>query len=289
MVGQDKHAPLRLDCEAVEANLTAYLKGGLAPSATEALREHLLHCDGCTQAVQEARALDARLYAEAPRRLYDVPPHFSEQVQEDVYRRMRRALVLQRTRAFTSRVATVIVSVLFLVTLAIMMGPWLRYLATVEATPTPANVARQERAIPTPVATTVPAAPMVVAPTPSLAERRASALPTERQSPADGARDLLEAAIGGDKPRVRTLLVGTRSRAPRVWARLEACQGAIAADDLHYRTIRYRTRFAGVRVHYGDHFAGEMKLLLREDGYWYLHYLNYSSFSILGHGCLAVP
>lgn len=290
MVGRYKQAPAPLDCAAVEASLTAYLKGGLALGTEEAMRAHLLLCEQCTQAVQEARALDAALYAEAPRRHDDVPAHFSQQVQEDVYRRMRRALLLQRTRDFTGYVATVVVSLLFLLTLALLLGPWLRYLATVEEMPVVADVVRPGRTGPAATAAALRPAPIVVALTTTPPARGAApALPSEHQSPAAGARDLLEAAFAGDEARVRALLIATRLRAPRVWARLEACEGAVTADALRYSTVRYRTRFAGVRVYYDDDFAGEMKLLLRDDGYWYVQYLDYASFSRLGAGCLSLP
>lgn len=276
MVNPERHPP-PLTCAAVEADLIAYLKGGLSQNREAAVRAHLLRCDACSQAVQEARELDAALFAAAPRRPVHLPPHLSAQVQEDVYRRMRRALVFQRTRALTARVATLVVTVLFLIGLGVMLGPWLRYLAIVDATPTPPVVASQGVLVPLPTAPAVRALPTTAA-------------PVEFHSPADSVRALLEAAVAGDDGRVERLLVGTRTRAVRVRARLAPCRGALDVSRLHYTTLRYESNVAGVHIYYGEQLAGRVKLLLREDGYWYLHYLHYDSFnSILGKGCLALP
>jgi hypothetical protein len=276
MVKPERSLPL-LDCSAVESNLTAYLKGGLDTVWEEAIRFHLLRCETCAHVVQEARELDAALYAAAPRRPAQLPPQLSDQVQEDVYRRMRRALVFQRTRALTGRVITVVVSLAFIVALGLMVGPWLRYLAVVEATPAPPLVASQGPA-------QLPAA------IPDVQTVQPGALPVEYHSPADSARALIEAAVAGDDGRVEQLLLGTRTRAARVRARLEPCRGALDTSQIRYSTVRYDSTVAGVRIHYGGQLAGEVKLLLRENGYWYLHYLHYDSFnSILGRGCLALP
>lgn len=277
--------PQSLTCAAVETNLVAYLKDGLNSGLEAAVRAHLLQCPACADLVQEARELDAALYAAAPRRPDRLPSGLSAQFQEDVYRRMRRALVFQRTRAFTGRVVTVLVTFLFVVGLGLMVGPWLRYLATVDATPTPPAVASQGLAVlpsPTPAVLPPTAAALQVVPT--------ATLPVEYHSPADSVRALLEAAIAGNDDRVQRLLVGTRTRARRVRARLEPCRGALDAGRLHYSTVRYETNVAGVRIRYDNRRVGEVKLLLREDGYWYLHYLHYDSLdSILGDGCLALP
>jgi multiple sugar transport system substrate-binding protein len=90
-------------CQQVEAQLMAYLKGGLSPAHRQALRDHLVACDACAQSVRQIKDLEAKLYATASRHQPRLAPRSAARIQEKVYRRMRRGLIMQRTTQFTGR------------------------------------------------------------------------------------------------------------------------------------------------------------------------------------------
>jgi multiple sugar transport system substrate-binding protein len=114
-----------LACAQVEARLTAYLKGGLSLARRQAMRTHLATCKTCARAAREAEALEAELIAEASRYHPTLSPQASARIQERVYRRMRRGLIMQRLTQATQRVVA-IVAMLALAVGALALWRWMR-------------------------------------------------------------------------------------------------------------------------------------------------------------------
>jgi multiple sugar transport system substrate-binding protein len=86
----------KLSCQGVEAQLMAYLKGGLSPAHREAVHGHLATCDACARSVREAQALEAKLVKQAHSHCPRLSPQASARIHERVYKRMRRGLIMQR-------------------------------------------------------------------------------------------------------------------------------------------------------------------------------------------------
>lgn len=103
-----------ISCQQVEAWLMAYLKEGLSPVQTQKVKEHLAVCDVCTQSLREAQILDAQLRVQASRRQPVLAPEASARIQDAVYRRMRRGLIMQRTVRFAG-IAVALVALVILV------------------------------------------------------------------------------------------------------------------------------------------------------------------------------
>jgi multiple sugar transport system substrate-binding protein len=93
-----------LTCQQVEEELTAYLKGGLSGSASQAIRSHLASCDACAASLRNAELLDAELYAQAARHRPALSPRAAGRIQEQIYRRIRRGLIVERATQFTGGV-----------------------------------------------------------------------------------------------------------------------------------------------------------------------------------------
>jgi anti-sigma factor RsiW len=83
-----------VDCQQVEAELTAYLKGGLSPTRRQVSEDHLAACDACTRSVQQAQILESELRLQAARHNPILSVEASARIRERVYRRMRRGLVM---------------------------------------------------------------------------------------------------------------------------------------------------------------------------------------------------
>jgi multiple sugar transport system substrate-binding protein len=101
----------------------AYLKGGLSASRRQAIHSHLSSCDSCATSVLEAEALEAELYAEAARRHPTLSPEASDRIQEQIYRRIRMGLVIQRTTQFVGR-AVGMAAILALVIAVVAIWLW---------------------------------------------------------------------------------------------------------------------------------------------------------------------
>jgi hypothetical protein len=114
-----------ISCQQVEAWLMAYLKEGLSPRQTQRVKEHLAVCDSCTRSLREAQILDAELRVQAARHQPILAPEASARIQEAVYRRMRRGLIVQRTVRFAG-IAAALVAIVILVTGATSLWPWIR-------------------------------------------------------------------------------------------------------------------------------------------------------------------
>jgi hypothetical protein len=300
MLNKFKPSSPNAACREIEAQVTAYLKGGLTSAHQRAFRQHLLACDACSRLVQEARDLDAELFESA--RLEDRPhlsPEASIHIQERLYRRMRRALIFQRTRHMTERVVA-FVAVAVLVMSALTIGrPWLTFVATSQNETTPASLplpsandeAGEEQLATVPAATLLPRPELVAAePTPQPTRRPGSNQPVVANEPAETLiYALLEAGLQNDEDQLRFLLNRSRpfnSAGLRVWQRLEACQGRYTVDDLRLRIVTPQPRLTSVYIHAGRQFLGDMKFYLDDNGDWYLSYLNYGSFSQSLAGCV---
>lgn len=102
-----------ISCQQVETWLMAYLKEGLSPVQRQAVKEHLAACDICTRSLQEAQILDAELCVQAARHRPILASEASARIQDTVYRRMRRGLIMQRTVRFVG-IAAALVAVVML-------------------------------------------------------------------------------------------------------------------------------------------------------------------------------
>jgi LCP family protein required for cell wall assembly len=114
-----------ISCQQVEAWLMAYLKEGLSPRQTQRVKEHLAVCDGCTRSLREAQILDAELRVQAALHRPVLAPEASARIQDSVYRRMRRGLIVQRTVKFAG-IAAALVAVVIVVIGATSVWPWIR-------------------------------------------------------------------------------------------------------------------------------------------------------------------
>jgi len=104
-----------ISCQQVEAWLMAYLKEGLSPVQTQKVKEHLAVCDVCTQSLREAQSLDAELRVQAARHQPVLAPEASARIQDAVYRRMRRGLIMQRTVRFAGIAAALVALVILVI------------------------------------------------------------------------------------------------------------------------------------------------------------------------------
>jgi hypothetical protein len=104
-----------VDCRHVEAALTAYLKDGLSPARRQAVEDHLTACGACTHSVQQAEILESDLRLQAARHNPTLSTEASARIHERVYRRMRRALIVQRTVKLAGAAVAVVVVVLLAV------------------------------------------------------------------------------------------------------------------------------------------------------------------------------
>ncbi len=113
------------DCQQVEAWMMAYLKEGLSPQDRQVVEEHLAACAACTHSLWEARSLDAELRVQAARHQPSLAPEASARIQERVYKRMRRGLIVQRTVKFAGSV-TALAAAVVLVVGAVILWQWMR-------------------------------------------------------------------------------------------------------------------------------------------------------------------
>jgi formylglycine-generating enzyme required for sulfatase activity len=112
-----------VDCQQLEATLTAYLKDVLPLTRRQAVEEHLATCDACTRSVQQAQILESELRLQAARHNPTLSPQASVRIREQVYRRMRRGLMMQRIiKVAGVAVAVVAIALLAVGALALWQG-----------------------------------------------------------------------------------------------------------------------------------------------------------------------
>ncbi len=283
------------DCRRVAEELPAYLRHELPESRRQAMQRHLQQCDACFRLVQDARAFDAEMRHEAQYVRHTLAPlraGDSADVQEHIYRRMRRALFVQRTFQLTRQMATAATFLAFLLALALLFNPWRQQLAVMSTTAPASEIAppaaTEALAPPTliPTATYVPTAP---APSPLPEAVNAPALPEMMTPPGDAAQAMIDAAINADDASLQALLsrAGPLPEASfRVWRRLQQCVGQLTAADLLYRVILREGRLASIYVFDAENrYLGDIKLWLNEESSWYVSTMNYSSFAALKYRC----
>jgi LCP family protein required for cell wall assembly len=90
----------------------AYLKDGLSPAQAQMVKKHLVICDVCTRSLREAQILDAELHVQAARHQPVLSSEASARIQDTVYKRMRRGLIMQRAVRFAGISAALVVLVI---------------------------------------------------------------------------------------------------------------------------------------------------------------------------------
>ena len=147
-------------CDQVEAQMVAYVKGGLSPSERRIMTRHLSTCDRCALAFREFNTLEAELRAEAGQFRPQLSTAASQRIQEQVYRRMRLSLVWQRMFQVV-KTGFAVASFLIFVGVAGVLGyQWLQFIANPEPVP---GTSFEETTLPE-----VPAVEETAVPAPSL-------------------------------------------------------------------------------------------------------------------------
>lgn len=283
-----------ITCRQVSDQMTAYLKQALPVTQQQAINNHLLTCDACALALQEARVLEAELWAGAAAlaRRPTLSPEASLRIQEAVYRRMRRSLFLQRTRSLVQMTGSLAVAIVLLAGALVVGSQWLQYLATPEpvtgeqfiSAPTAAASVMSQTDPASTAADTVylQRTPIPIVPSPRLpAPTLVSVTPGEQ--PEAIAHAIVTAAIEGDSSRLSSLFSAMRtSQAPtlRLWSRLLGrCQGKISASDLRYESLPQRSHLiARVDMYHDGRFIGELKMR-RINGEWFAVFASYPALS----------
>ena len=114
-----------INCQQVEAWLMAYLKEGQSPAHRQAVEHHLATCDACARSLRHAQTLEAELRLQAARHQPALTSEASARIQERVYKRMRRGLIVQRTVKFAGSVAA-LAALVALVLGAVALWQWMR-------------------------------------------------------------------------------------------------------------------------------------------------------------------
>lgn len=284
------------DCLRVAAELTAYLRRELPEDRRQAVQRHLQECDACFRVAQDARAFDSEMRHEAQyirHTLAPLPHNASADIQENVYRRMRRALFVQRTFQLTHQFATAAMFLVFLLALALLFNPWRQQLAVLGTSAPTTLIAPPAATEPAPPPTmSAIATPAPTMPAPPQPEEQAASQtqPDITQLPGEAAQTIIEAAISADDAQLEELLSRARplpEASFRVWRRLQRCEGQFSAADLTYRVMLHEGRLASIYVFdSGGRYLGDIKMWLNAESDWFVSTMNYSSFTALKHRCI---
>ncbi len=272
-------------CRHIRANLIAYQYGALSPRHKATITRHLDQCDACQQALAESRNLEQELHWEAARNRPLLSAEASTRIQQAVYRRMRRALFLQRTWRMTSHFASVSLTLLLVITVFLFArqmpmytGGDLLVTPTVEslseAVPAgaiaPANSVEQSTALSAPAAS------------PALVIPHGLDLPPDRLAEA-----IVQAALSGNETtltRIYTNAGSRRSAVVRIWSGLTRCTDRIAASDLSYEVYpQSQPGLVRVDLIKDGRNVGELKMRFQEDE-WRVFFTRYPTAYALG-GC----
>jgi hypothetical protein len=98
-----------LNCSKIEALLGAYLEGDLPPEQAAAVQAHLDTCPACRGAAGGDTMLIRQLQREADWRRRRLSADAAARVQKNLYRRIKRALIVQRVTQHTGRLVAVVV------------------------------------------------------------------------------------------------------------------------------------------------------------------------------------
>lgn len=261
-------------CHYIQQRLPDYLHVGLTAVEHQQIQAHLAQCNSCAQQVQEARLLDSDLQAEADRYQPRLSREASLRIQNQVYRRMQRSLVWQRTGQIV-RLGTAVAALVLLLAGSFLFGRfWLPNLAnstseTGEATTLPEAPLPVPTAIPTaPPPLLEPAKPMVEL---GLIENGrinawdswASVAPG--QTPEQLAATITNAALTRDAAYLNDLFTGmgaAQQPTAQLWLRIShRCTQRLTADDFVFsrHAIPLQTVTA-VSIWYHDHLVGEIKM-----------------------------
>ena len=108
-------------CHFVQQRLPDFLHRGLTAVDHQQIHAHLAQCDRCARRVQEARLLDDDLQAEADRYQPRLSRDASLRIQNQVYKRMQRSLVWQRTGQVV-RLSTAVAALMLLLAGSFLFG-----------------------------------------------------------------------------------------------------------------------------------------------------------------------
>lgn len=266
-------------CHFVQQRLPDFLHRGLTAVEHQQIQAHLAQCDRCARHVQEARLLDNDLQAEADRYQPRLSRDASLRIQNQVYKRMQRSLVWQRTGQVV-RLSTAVAALILVVAGSFLFGRfWLPSLGTPvgdeltasETLATGESVTLPEAPLPQPtaVATTQPA---MTEPEPVETERNSrtsawqswtSAAPG--QSPEELATTIMAAALTRDEAFLNELFVGlgaAQQPTAQLWLRVGSrCAQSLTPDNFLFtrRAIPLLT-VTSVSIWYDQHLVGEIKM-----------------------------
>lgn len=259
-------------CHYIQQHLPDYLHVGLTAVEHRQIQAHLAQCNNCAQRVQEARLLDADLQAEANRYQPRLSRDASLRIQRQVYRRMQRSLVWQRTGQIV-RLGTAVAALVLLLAGSFLFGRlWLPLLAnssseTGEATSLPAAPLPQPTAIPTTLPPTAePEKPAVD----MIGNGRSNAWDSWRsvtpgQMPEQLAATIMDAALARDEAYLTDLFVAlgaAQQPTAQLWLRISnRCPQSLSAADFVFtrRAIPLPT-ITAVSIWYNHHEIGEIKM-----------------------------
>ena len=259
-----------VSCRLVQQWLPDFLRGELTAVQQQQILAHLARCDSCAQLVQEARLLDADLLHEADRYQPRLTQAASQRIQRQVYRRMRRSLVWQRTGQVV-RLGTALAALLVLLAGSFVFGRfWLQSLANPPAAATTgetATVPEIPQPVPTAVPTVLPAIETVVE---STGNGRLNAWDTwtaaaPGQVPEQLATTIMTAALAGDGAFLNNLFVGmgaVQEPTASMWLRIgNRCPQSLNPGNFEFirRPIPLPT-VASVSIWYDNHLVGEIKM-----------------------------
>lgn len=289
MIEQNRKAPAQTDrdevpCHLVQLWLPGYLHGELTAIQRRQIQAHLAQCNHCAQQVQEARLLTNDLQAEADRYQPRLTRDASLRIQSNVYRRMQRSLVWQRTGQII-RLSMAVTTLLVLLAGSFLFGRfWLPFLANPavdspagEATTLPGEAQLVPTAAPTP-------APAIPAPQPAEnvidtvgnGRRNASdhwTAAAPGQPPEQLAATIMAAALARDAATLNNLFVGmgaVQMPTANLWLQIgNRCQQSPSAADFTFiqRPIPLR-HLASVSIWYENHLVGEIKMR-QVQGEWF--------------------
>ncbi|MBK8904112.1 MAG: zf-HC2 domain-containing protein [Anaerolineaceae bacterium] len=284
-------------CHFVQQRLPDFLHLGLTAVEHQQIQAHLAQCNSCARRVQEARLLDNDLQAEADRYQPRLSRDASLRIQNQVYRRMQRSLVWQRTGQ-ALRLATAAAALILLLGGSFLFGRfWFPFLTaetntvgettTLPDLPPPGpTVVTSTSLSPTP--TPAPASPR---PAPQAAEVESPATMEEAprngrvnawdhwvaaapgQTPEQLAATVLSAALANDETYLNELFMGmgaAQQPTARMWLSVaNRCQHNLSSADFVFarHPIPLLT-ITSVSIWYDGHLAGEIKMR-QVQGEWF--------------------
>lgn len=272
----------KVTCDWVQTHLMAYLKNGLPAAERSALAEHLTTCDTCAQTVQEAKTLEADLLASAGNHWPKLSQEASLRIQKQVYRRMRRALVVRRTVALFQMAGAVVTSILLLGGALLFGNQWVAFLSNPSAIG-----GEQPTTVTQPQTTHVTATATAVSPT--ISNAPPPQLPAELTSTTPGATPeevvyaFMEATLtqkSEDMAELLGLMRSNKEPTLRMWRNFsQRCGGLFTADSLQYKAIPLQPIItARVEMYQNGRFIGDIKVRFIHNN-WFIFFAPIPSIS----------